>query len=163
MVMSHPPTPAEQELWNAVVAGVRAAQQTDPAGFETAVGRLLRMPRPWAHRVLKDTAGLLAEELDPDGRDSWPLLAAQVDHSAVWSPELDRRLPAALLSVGHAASVGEVSGEAENTRSRLLLIAYLADAAQVGVGAFVDVALASNGRRAGRPSPGSVPHCRVGR
>ncbi|GAA4566448.1 hypothetical protein GCM10023176_16580 [Micromonospora coerulea] len=159
MVMWHPPTPAEQELWNAVVAAVRTANQTDHAGFEAAVGRLSRLPQPWAHQVLKDTAGLLADELDPDGRDPGPLLAAQLDHRPVWLSKLDRKF----LPGGHHASPGDLPGEAENIRCRLLLIAHLADAAQVGVGAFLDVALASNSSRTGRPPAGSVPHCRTGR
>ncbi|MEU5906687.1 hypothetical protein [Micromonospora sp. NPDC047527] len=124
------PTPAEQELWNAVVAGVRAANQKDHAQFRTCVDRLLRLPHAWVHQVLRDTAGLLADELGPDGWDQGPRLAAQIDHS-------------------------------EDCSHRLLLIAQLADAAQVGVGAFVDAALAHT-RRPRRNLAGSVPHGRTG-
>ncbi|MET8351513.1 MULTISPECIES: hypothetical protein [unclassified Micromonospora] len=137
------PTPAEQELWNAVVAGVRAANQKDHAQFQTSIDRLLRLPHAWAHQVLRDTAGLLAEKLDPDGWDRWSLLAV-------------------LLPGGHRPPVTDLPGEPEHTRHRLLLIAQLADAAQVGVGAFVDVALGKN-KRAGGTLAVSVPHCRTGR
>ncbi|MBM0227054.1 MULTISPECIES: hypothetical protein [Micromonospora] len=160
--MWNPPTPAEQELWNAVVAGVRAADQADRAGFENAIGRLSRLPQPWARQVLRDTAALLAEELDPEGRDPWPLLAAQVDRSAAWLPEVDRALLAAVIPGGDRPPAADVLGEPEHTRCRLLLIAHLADAAQVGVGAFVDVALAGNSRRPGRTMSAAVPHCRLG-
>ncbi|WP_406080233.1 hypothetical protein [Micromonospora sp. NBC_00858] len=156
------PTPAEQELWNAVVAGVRAANRTDHGQFQTSAGRLLRLPHAWAHQVLRDTAGLLVEELDPDGRDQWPRLEAQVDHSEAWLPRVDRKLLAALLPDGHRPPATDVPDEPEHTQHRLLLIALLADAAQVSVGAFVDVALANN-RRADGTLAGSVPHCRVGR
>ncbi|WP_130336147.1 hypothetical protein [Micromonospora kangleipakensis] len=163
-VMWNPPTPAEQELWNAVVAGVRAVDRADRKGFENAIDRLSRLPHPWAHQVLKDTAGLLADELDPDGPDPWPLLAAHVDRSAHWLPQVNRGLLAALLPGGHRPPAADVpGGEPENTRCRLLLIAHMAKAARVGVGAFLDVALASNGRGAGRSLSGSVPHCRTGR
>ncbi|WP_406044685.1 hypothetical protein OG799_09585 [Micromonospora sp. NBC_00898] len=162
MVMWNPPTPAEQELWNAVVAGVRAAGRADPAGFETAIDRLSRLPQPWAHQVLKDTAGLLAEELDPDGRYPWHLLAAQVERFAPWSLGVDRALLAALLPGAHRPPAVDLPGEPEHTRCRLLLIAHLAEAAQAGVGAFVDVALAGNSSRTPARLSGAVPHCRLG-
>ncbi|SIM71386.1 hypothetical protein [Micromonospora cremea] len=160
--MWQPPTPAEQELWNAVVAGVRAANQTDRGQFQASVDRLLRLPHAWAHQVLKDTAGLLAEELEPGGRDQWPRLAAQIDHSETWLPRVDRELLAALLPGGHRPPFTDVPGEPEHTEHRLLLIAQLADAAQVSVGAFVDVALADI-KRAEATLAGSIPHCRIGR
>ncbi|MET7669374.1 hypothetical protein [Micromonospora luteifusca] len=122
------PTPAEQELWNAVVAGVRAANQKDHGQFQSCVDRLVRLPHAWAHQVLRDTAGLLAEEQDPDEWDQRPRLATQLDYS-----------------------VGLL----------LLLIAQLADAAQVGVGAFLDVALA-NAKRPGGSLASPVSHCRIG-
>ncbi|MGW9193910.1 hypothetical protein [Micromonospora chersina] len=160
MAMWHPPTPAEQELWNAVVTGVRAADESDLAGVEAAVGRLSRLPHPWAYHVLSDTAGLLIEELDPDGQDVWPLLAAQLDdedpaHRTV------RRRRASLHPAGRRPPVPE-AGEPEALRRRLLLIGRLADATQVGVGAFLDVALADNGDRAPRAPSHSLPHCRLG-
>ncbi|SCF11979.1 hypothetical protein GA0070607_5767 [Micromonospora coriariae] len=141
--MWQPPTPAEQELWNAVVAGVRAVNQMDHGRFRASVVRLLRLPNAWTHEVLRDTAELLVDELDPDGK-------------------VDRRLLAALLPDGHRPPVADVPGEPALTRHGLLLIAQLADAAQVNVGAFVDVALAMN-RRAEGTVAASVPHCRIGR
>ncbi|MEH0844192.1 hypothetical protein V6U81_17530 [Micromonospora sp. CPCC 205711] len=160
--MWHPPTAVEKELWDAVVAGVRAVDQADRRGLETAVNRLLRLPPGWTHGVLGDTAGLLVEELVPDAHDLWPLLAAQVDRTETWLPEVDGRLLAVLLPGRRLPPATDVPGEPGNIRHRLLLIAYLADAAQVRVGAFVDVALAGASRRASRPLARSVPHSRVG-
>ncbi|MEV4657381.1 hypothetical protein [Micromonospora sp. NPDC049301] len=162
MMMWQLPTPAEQELWSAVVAGVRALHQKDHGQFQMSVDRLLRLPHAWAQQVLRDTAGLLVEELDPDGWDRWSRLAAQVDHSEDWLPTVDRKLLAALLPGGRRTPVTDLPGEPERTRHRLLLIAQLADVAQLGVGAFVDVALASN-ERAGGTRAAAVPHCRTGR
>ncbi|MEU1839671.1 hypothetical protein [Micromonospora chersina] len=161
MAMWHPPTPAEQELWNAVVTGVRAADESDLAGVEAAVDRLSRLPHPWAYHVLSDTAGLLIEELDPDGQDVWPLLAAQLDDEDPAQHRTVRRRRASLHPAGRRPPVPEV-GEPEALRRRLLLIARLADATQVGVGAFLDVALADNGDRAPRAPSHSLPHCRLG-
>ncbi|WP_250797343.1 hypothetical protein [Micromonospora phytophila] len=161
--MWHPPTSAEQELWNAVVAGVRAVDHSDGAGFETAVDRLLRLPPDWTHQVLRDTAGLLVEELAPDVLGRWPLPAAQADDIEAWLPKLDRKLLAALLSGHHRPPAAGVPGDPQNIRHGLLLIACLADAAQVGVGAFVDVALAADSRRPVRRPSGSVPQARLGR
>ncbi|MET8907693.1 hypothetical protein [Micromonospora sp. NPDC004551] len=156
MAMWHPPTPAEQELWNAVMAGVRAADESDLAGVDAAVDRLTRLPHPWTHHVLGDTAALLVEELDPEGQDVWPLLAAQLDDEAPASPGARRR--ASPYPGGRRPAE---SGEPEALRRRLLLIARLADATQVGVGAFLDVALAENARAPRTPSR-TLPHCRLG-
>ncbi|NES13637.1 MULTISPECIES: hypothetical protein [Micromonospora] len=160
--MWRPPTPVEQELWNAVVAGVRAANQADRDGFQAAVRRLSRLPRPWTPQVLHDTADLLVEEWDPDGRYPWPLLAAQLDHVAGWLPEAEPRLLAALLDGGGLPAAGAPEDTAD-IRLRLLLVALLANVARVGVGAFVDVALAGNSGRTPRRLSGTVPHCRPGR
>ncbi|MFI7427882.1 hypothetical protein ACIBPB_12920 [Micromonospora sp. NPDC049836] len=160
MVLRQPPSPAEQELWNAVVAGARAADDSDEAGVRAAVGRLSRLPHPWTCRVLEDTAALLVEELDPTGEELWPFLIAPAadlppprsDGTHRRSYQLGARRPPAV----------EVAGPPEQLRRRLLLIHRLADAIQVGVGAFLDVALAENRRREHRAPPGSVPHCRLG-
>ncbi|MFG2052481.1 hypothetical protein ACGFI9_00500 [Micromonospora sp. NPDC048930] len=161
--MWRPPTPVEQELWNAVVAGVRAANQANREGFQAAVGRLSRLPRPWAPQVLRDTADLLVEEWDPDGRYPWPLLAAQLDHVTGWLPEADPRLLAAILSNGGSPPGAGTPDRVADVRVRLLLVALLANAARAGVGAFVDVALAGNSGRTPRLLSGTVPHCRPGR
>ncbi|MFC0032049.1 hypothetical protein ACFFMM_21255 [Micromonospora chaiyaphumensis] len=158
MAMWHPPTPAEQELWNAVVAGVRAADGSDLAGVDAAVDRLARLPHPWAHHVLGDTAALLVEELDPEGQDVWPLLAAHLDDGGPTSPATRPR-GASPYPGGRRPAHG---GEPESLRQRLLLIARLADATQVGVGAFLDVALAENDARVRRAPSRALPHCRLG-
>lgn len=158
MAMRHPPTPAEQELWNAVVAGVRAADESDLAGVDAAVDRLARLPHPWAYHVLGDTAALLVEELDPDGQDVWPLLAAQLDDDAPASTARRRVSP---YPGGRRPTQAGVR-EPEALRRRLLLIARLADATEVGVGAFLDVAIADNAARARRAPAHSLPHCRLG-
>ncbi|MET8836887.1 hypothetical protein ABZV78_23645 [Micromonospora sp. NPDC004540] len=156
MAMLHPPTPAEQELWNAVVAGVRAADVSDLAGVDAAVDRLSRLPHPWAYHVLGDTVGLLIEELDPHGQDVWPLLAAQLDDEDLSAARRRRTSP-------HQSGRRPVeAGEPDALRRRLLLVARLADATQVGVGAFLDVALADNDARARRAPTHSLPHCRLG-
>ncbi|MGY0006383.1 hypothetical protein [Micromonospora sp. I033] len=160
MAMWHPPTPAEQELWNAVVAGVRAADESNLAGVDAAVERLSRLPHPWAYRVLGDTAGLLIEELDPDGQDVWPLLAAQLDDGD-HTPPAERRRRAS-LHPGSRRSAEPEAGEPEALRRRLLLVARLAEATQVGVGAFLDVALADNDAWVRRAPSNSLPHCRLG-
>ena len=160
MAMWHPPSPAEQELWNAVVAGVRAAEESDLAGVDAAVDRLSRLPHPWTYHVLGDTAGLLIEELDPDGQDVWPLLAAQLDDGET-AAQGTRRGRASLHPSGRR-STESGAGEPEALRRRLLLVARLADATQVGVGAFLDVALADNDAGARRTPSNSLPHCRLG-
>jgi hypothetical protein len=160
MAMWHPPTPAEQELWNAVVTGVRAADESDLAGVDDAVDRLARLPQPWAYHVLGDTAALLVEELDPEGQDVWPLLAAQLDD--------DDKEPASPAARPRRASPYPGGrrpahrAEPEALRRRLLLIFRLADATQVGVGAFLDVALAENDARARGTLSRVLPHCRLG-
>ncbi|MCW3844505.1 hypothetical protein ONA70_30915 [Micromonospora yasonensis] len=161
--MWHPPTPVEQELWNAVVAGVRAVNQADRVGYQAAVRRLSRLPRPWVARVLHDTAGLLVEEWDPDGRYPWPLLAAQLDHVTRWLPEADLRLLGTLLSGGGEPPTAGAPDDGSDVGLRLLLVALLANVARAGVGAFVDVALSSNSGRTPRRLSGTVPHCRTGR
>lgn len=137
MVTRRPPSPAEQELWNAVVTGVRAADNADETGVAAAVGRLARLPQPWACRVLEDTSALLAEEHDPSGR---ALRTAAVGH-----------LP---LPRGTGTPAGRAGGERtpaigtpEWLRHRLLLIHRLAGLGEEGVGAVLDVALAGNRRR----------------
>ncbi|MET7968530.1 hypothetical protein [Micromonospora sp. NPDC005305] len=159
MAMRHPPTPAEQELWNAVVAGVRAADESDLAGVDDAVDRLARLPHPWVHHVLGDTAALLVEELDPDGQDVWPLLAAQLDDDAPASTTTRRQ---ASPYPGGRRPAQSGAREPGALRRRLLLIARLADATEVGVGAFLDVALAANAARARRAPAHALPHCRLG-
>ena len=158
MAMWHPPTPAEQELWNAVMAGVRAADGSDPAGVDAAVDRLARLPHPWAYHVLGDTAALLVEELDPEGQDVWPLLAAQLDDDRLPAPAARPRRGSPYPGGRRPAT----SAEPPALRRRLLLIARLADATEVGVGAFLDVALAENAARARRAPSHSLPHCRLG-
>ncbi|WNM38756.1 hypothetical protein RMN56_27060 [Micromonospora halotolerans] len=159
MAMRHPPTPAEQELWNAVAAGVRAADESDPAGVDAAVDRLARLPHPWAYHVLGDTAALLVEELDPDGQDVWPLLAAQLDDDTSAATVTRRR--ASPYPGGRRPDRYGI-GEPAALRRRLLLIARLADATEVGVGAFLDVALATNAARARQAPAHALPHCRLG-
>lgn len=158
MAMRHPPTPAEQELWNAVVAGVRAADESDLPGVDAAVDRLARLPHPWAYHVLGDTAALLVEELDPDGQDVWPLLAAQLDDDPPAYPATRRASP----YPGGRRPERSGAGDPRALRRRLLLITRLADATEVGVGAFLDVALADNAARARRAPAHSLPHCRLG-
>ncbi|MFR9780565.1 hypothetical protein ACL02O_31515 [Micromonospora sp. MS34] len=161
--MWRPPTPVEQELWNAVVAGVRAANQADREAFQAAVRRLSRLPHPWTPHVLHDTAELLVEEWDPDGRYPWPLLAAQLDHVTGWLPEVQPRLLATLLTGGGPPPSAGTPDAVSDTRLRLLLVALLAGVARAGVGAFVDVALAGNSGHPPRRLSGTVPHCRPGR
>lgn len=160
--MWRPPTPVEQELWNAVVAGVRAANQADRDGFQAAVRRLSRLPRPWTAQVLHHTADLLVEEWDPDGRYPWALLTAQLDHVTGWLPEAEPRLLGALLAGAGLSTPGAPDDTAE-IRLRLLLVALLANVARVGVGAFVDVALSAHNGRTPRRLSGAVPHSRPGR
>ncbi len=65
-------------------------------------------------------------------------------------------------SGGSPSTAGSPDAVAD-VRVRLLLVALLANAARVGVGAFVDVALAGNSALAPRLLSGTVPHCRPGR
>ncbi|MEV0155649.1 hypothetical protein AB0H57_18155 [Micromonospora sp. NPDC050686] len=149
--MWYPPTDrAEQHLWTAVASGVRMAGVPDNAGFEAAVSRLGRLRRPWVYRVLGDTAALLAEELNLD-------VAERVPMRIRVEPDPPARFPRRALP---PSAVGSDDPTPE-IRRRLLLIAHLADAAQVGVGACLDVALAGN-RRSSRPLSGSIPTCRTG-
>ncbi|MEH1058311.1 hypothetical protein V6U89_24260 [Micromonospora sp. CPCC 206171] len=159
--MSYPPsTPTERALWSAVVDGVRAAGTADRAGFEAAVSRLRRLPRPWADQVLDHTAELLAEELGPPGSVHWPLPVPPGAGLAPWA-RADPGLLAFLSRRQHGRPA-PTPGDPEETARRLLLITHLALAAQVGVGAFLDVALVGSGPSS-RPPSGLVPHCRLGR
>lgn len=159
--MSYPPnTPTERALWSAVVDGVRAAGASDRAGFEAAVSRLQRLPRPWADQVLDHTAELLAEELGPPGSVHWPLTVPPGAALAPWA-RADPSLLAFLSRHDHGRPAATPGGPEETTR-RLLLLTHLALVAQVGVGAFLDVALVGAGRSS-RPPSGLVPHCRLGR
>ncbi|GAB3179592.1 hypothetical protein FHX75_14380 [Micromonospora palomenae] len=159
--MSYPPnTPTERALWNAVVDGVRAAGASDRAGFEVAVSRLRRLPRPWTDQVLDHTAELLAEEIGPPGSVHWPLPVPPGAGLASWA-RADPSLLALLSRRDHRRPAATPSDPEETTR-RLLLITHLALVAQVGVGAFLDVALVGAGRSS-RPPSGLVPHCRLGR
>ncbi|MBM0256130.1 hypothetical protein [Micromonospora sp. 4G55] len=128
--------------------------------FEAAVNRLRRLPRPWADQVLDHTAELLAEELGPPGSVHWPLPVPPGAGLAPWA-RADPSLLAFLSRRDHARPVATPSDPEETTR-RLLLITHLALVAQVGVGAFLDVALVGAGRSA-RPPSRLVPHCRLGR
>ncbi|MCW3816060.1 hypothetical protein ONA91_16585 [Micromonospora sp. DR5-3] len=161
--MWKPPTPAEQELWNAVVAGVHAANRMDRGGFDAAVDRLTRLPGAWVRRTLTGTTRLLAEEFAPAPRDPWPLVAVQIDRVGAWLPEVDPQLLAALLPGRHRPLDPDVPDDPRYLMHRLLLIACLSNVAQSGVGAFVDVALARDGGRAGRRLSGLVPQHRTGR
>ncbi|MBQ0892265.1 hypothetical protein KBX37_03975 [Micromonospora sp. U56] len=159
--MSYPPnTPTERALWSAVVDGVRAAGASDRAGFEAAVSRLRRLPRPWADQVLDHTAELLAEEIGPPGSVHWPLSVPPGAGLAPWA----RADPGLLtfLPRRHDGRLAATPGDPEETTRRLLLITHLALVAQVGVGAFLDVALVG-AARSSRPASGQVPHCRLGR
>ncbi|MEU5790620.1 hypothetical protein ABZ754_23200 [Micromonospora purpureochromogenes] len=159
--MSYPPnTPTERALWSAVVDGVRAAGASDRAGFEAAVSRLRRLPRPWVDQVLDHTAELLAEEIGPPGSVHWPLPVPPGTGLAPWA-RADPSLLTFLSRHVHGRPTATPSDPAETTR-RLLLITHLALVAQVGVGAFLDVALVGAGRSS-RPPSGLIPHCRLGR
>ncbi|MFE9656392.1 hypothetical protein [Micromonospora sp. NPDC006431] len=161
--MWKPPTPAEQELWNAVVAGVHAANRMDREAFAAAADRLTRLPGGWVRRTLMSIAELLAEEFAPGAGDLWPLVALQIDRVGTWFPEVDRQLLAALLPGRHHPVDPAVPDEPRHVMHRLLVVACLSDAAQVGVGAFVDVALRGTDGRAARPLSGLVPQHRTGR
>ncbi|OKI67395.1 hypothetical protein [Micromonospora sp. CB01531] len=160
--MWKPPTPAEQELWNAVVAGVHAANRMDREAFAAAADRLIRLPGTWVCRTLTGTAELLAEEFAPGAGDLWPLVALQIDRVDIWFPEVDRPLLAALLPGRHPLDPA-VPDEPRHVMHRLLVVACLSHAAQVGVGAFVDVALRGADGRAARPLSGLVRQHRAGR
>lgn len=161
--MWEPPTPVEQELWNAVVAGVHAVERMDRDAFEAAADRLAGLPEAWVCRTLRNAAGLLAEELDAGAEQLWPLVAAQVDRIGAGFPGVDRQLLAALLPSRHPAPDRDAPQEPGHPRHRLLLLACLSEVAGVGVGAFIDVAMASDGRPRARPLTGLVPHHRTGR
>lgn len=149
MVTRQPPSPAEQELWNAVVTGVRAADDADEAGLAAAVGRLARLPQPWARRVLADTWALLVNDLSLD-RPSGGEARRTIDPSGREgrAPADDLPLPG---GTGCRATGRRPpsAGTPERLRRSLLLIQRLAAGlGEEGVGAFLDVALAGNRRRA---------------
>lgn len=160
--MWKPPTPVEQELWNAVVAGVHAVERMDRGAFEAAADRLTALPQTWVCRTLRSAAGLLAEELDAAAEQLRPLVAARADGIGTWLPGVDRQLLATLLSDPHPAPEADALRQRQ-PRHWLLLLAFLSELAGGGVGAFVDVAMAGDDRPRARPLTGLVPQHRTGR
>ncbi|MEU8069380.1 hypothetical protein AB0B20_06465 [Micromonospora sp. NPDC049151] len=135
----------EQDLWYAVMAGVRAFDAHDQRAFDAATRRLLHHPRAWRHAVLEHTAVLLIDEIGLPAQHVTRLVRHLLTNMPAWQVSVDLGLLTRLA----AANPGSAeSGGPTGTTHRLLLVACLTHLADTAAAAFVDTALTLT-----RPSP----------